>query len=75
MLIRQTNIIWIAFITMEHLFDLLDHKMHKPISHEQYTSIMYLRVSKLLLKYLFEVEYFAYLKFTLNVLFSCYGKK
>ncbi|XP_068966493.1 dol-P-Glc:Glc(2)Man(9)GlcNAc(2)-PP-Dol alpha-1,2-glucosyltransferase [Bombus flavifrons] len=43
-LIRQTNIIWIAFITMEHLFDLLDHKMHKPISHEQYTSIMYLRL-------------------------------
>lgn len=52
MLIRQTNIIWIVFITVEHLFDLLDHKTHKLILHDHYTSKMYLRVSKLLLKYL-----------------------
>lgn len=48
MLIRQTNIIWVAFITVEHLLDLLDHKISKVISHEQYSSVTYLRVSKLL---------------------------
>lgn len=47
-LIRQTNIIWVAFITVEHLFDLLDHKISKLISYEQYNSIIYLKVSKLL---------------------------
>ncbi|KAF3425173.1 hypothetical protein E2986_04136 [Frieseomelitta varia] len=43
-LIRQTNIIWVAFITVEHLFDLLDHKISKSISYQQYTSIMYLKL-------------------------------
>ncbi|PBC32667.1 Putative alpha-1,2-glucosyltransferase ALG10-B [Apis cerana cerana] len=43
-LIRQTNIIWVAFITVEHLFDLLDHKISKLISYEQYNSIIYLKL-------------------------------
>ncbi|XP_076302613.1 dol-P-Glc:Glc(2)Man(9)GlcNAc(2)-PP-Dol alpha-1,2-glucosyltransferase-like [Lasioglossum baleicum] len=43
-LIRQTNIIWVAFITVEHLLDLLDHKISKVISHEQYSSVTYLRL-------------------------------
>ncbi|KOX74903.1 Putative Dol-P-Glc:Glc(2)Man(9)GlcNAc(2)-PP-Dol alpha-1,2-glucosyltransferase [Melipona quadrifasciata] len=43
-LIRQTNIIWVAFITVEHLFDLLDHKISKSISYQQYTSTIYLKL-------------------------------
>ncbi|XP_053998466.1 putative Dol-P-Glc:Glc(2)Man(9)GlcNAc(2)-PP-Dol alpha-1,2-glucosyltransferase isoform X1 [Hylaeus anthracinus] len=43
-LIRQTNIIWVAFVTVERAFDLLDHKMHKSISREQYSSIIYLQL-------------------------------
>ncbi|XP_043252734.1 putative Dol-P-Glc:Glc(2)Man(9)GlcNAc(2)-PP-Dol alpha-1,2-glucosyltransferase [Colletes gigas] len=43
-LIRQTNIIWVAFIAVECAFDLLDRTMHKSISYEQYSSILYLRL-------------------------------
>lgn len=43
-LFRQTNIIWVAFVTVERTFDLLDHKMHKSISREQYSSVIYLRL-------------------------------
>ncbi|KAG6799823.1 Dol-P-Glc:Glc(2)Man(9)GlcNAc(2)-PP-Dol alpha-1,2-glucosyltransferase [Apis mellifera caucasica] len=53
-LIRQTNIIWVAFITVEHLFDLLDHKISKLISYEQYNSVIYL---KLLWKRIIEEKY------------------
>ncbi|XP_076243819.1 alpha-1,2-glucosyltransferase Alg10 [Calliopsis andreniformis] len=43
-LIRQTNIIWVAFIAIEHAFDLLDYKMNKSISREQSCSITYLKL-------------------------------
>ncbi|XP_034175893.2 alpha-1,2-glucosyltransferase Alg10 [Osmia lignaria lignaria] len=42
--IRQTNIIWVAFLTMERGFDLLDNKIGKSISPEQYSSITYLKL-------------------------------
>ncbi|CAK9799304.1 Putative Dol-P-Glc:Glc(2)Man(9)GlcNAc(2)-PP-Dol alpha-1,2-glucosyltransferase [Anthophora quadrimaculata] len=43
-IIRQTNIIWVAFVTMERIFDLLGHKTSKSISHEHNYSAIHLRL-------------------------------
>lgn len=59
MLIRQTNIIWVVFLAIERAFDLLDYKMHKLISQEQYSSVIYLKVSRS-----DELESFIIFKFT-----------
>ncbi|KZC14819.1 PREDICTED: putative Dol-P-Glc:Glc(2)Man(9)GlcNAc(2)-PP-Dol alpha-1,2-glucosyltransferase [Dufourea novaeangliae] len=43
-LIRQTNIIWVAFVTVERAFDLLDQKLLKSITQEEYSSFTYLKL-------------------------------
>ncbi|XP_012147646.1 alpha-1,2-glucosyltransferase Alg10 [Megachile rotundata] len=43
-IIRQTNIIWVAFLTMECLFDILDNKIGKSISPKQYNSVTYVKL-------------------------------
>ncbi|XP_033342291.2 alpha-1,2-glucosyltransferase Alg10 [Megalopta genalis] len=42
-LIRQTNIIWIAFVTVELAFDLLDRSKPKSIMQYEYNSLVYLK--------------------------------
>ncbi|XP_053998468.1 putative Dol-P-Glc:Glc(2)Man(9)GlcNAc(2)-PP-Dol alpha-1,2-glucosyltransferase isoform X3 [Hylaeus anthracinus] len=70
-LIRQTNIIWVAFVTVERAFDLLDHKMHKSISREQYSSIIYLQ---LLWKKIIEEchGWASFVKFIIRILYKRY---
>ncbi|XP_017878650.1 putative Dol-P-Glc:Glc(2)Man(9)GlcNAc(2)-PP-Dol alpha-1,2-glucosyltransferase [Ceratina calcarata] len=43
-LIRQTNIIWVAFISIERVFDLLDCKISKSLLREQHRSVDYLKL-------------------------------
>ncbi|CAL7940024.1 unnamed protein product [Xylocopa violacea] len=68
MLIRQTNIIWVAFIFVEHIFDLLEHKMSKPISNQEYCSVSYL---KLIWKKIIEETYHGWKSFAIFIIQLC----
>ncbi|XP_076647875.1 alpha-1,2-glucosyltransferase Alg10 isoform X1 [Halictus rubicundus] len=42
-LIRQTNIIWVAFVSVELAFDLIERKKPKSITSQEYSSFIYLK--------------------------------
>ncbi|XP_076759512.1 alpha-1,2-glucosyltransferase Alg10 [Xylocopa sonorina] len=67
-LIRQTNIIWVAFIFVEYTFDLLEQKMSKSISNKEYCSVAYL---KLIWKKIVEETYHGWKSFAIFIIQLC----
>lgn len=45
-LIRQTNVIWVIFLAMERIVDLLHQHMRKPIKFTAINTPIHLKVSK-----------------------------
>lgn len=67
-LIRQTNIVWVAFISVERAFDLLDRKISKSITREQHCSVDYL---KLVCKTIIEEAQRGWKFFTKFIIYLC----
>ena len=47
-LIRQTNIIWFSFFTIERALDIFDSRMKEPISSEKLTTSLHFLVSNII---------------------------
>lgn len=45
-LVRQTNIIWLGFLAVEHILDIFDRRMEQPVPPRSLNTSLHLRVSK-----------------------------
>ncbi|KAG7188873.1 hypothetical protein KM043_008479 [Ampulex compressa] len=66
--VRQTNIIWLPYLMVEHLLDLFDREIQKPIPSKFYSSLTYL---KFLWNHIMEQLHHGWLFFVKFILSIC----